>query len=84
MEALIYGKNKVTTGASNDIQRATQLARNMVTKWGLSDRLGPMDCDDNEGGYMGPQAKPMSEKMAQVIDEEILSSMRTINAPSKS
>ncbi|WP_333878007.1 ATP-dependent zinc metalloprotease FtsH [Methylobacter sp.] len=70
-EALIYGKNKVTTGASNDIQRATQLARNMVTKWGLSDRLGPMDYGDNEGSYMGPQAKPMSEKMAQIIDEEI-------------
>jgi len=70
-EALIYGKNKVTTGASNDIQRATQLARNMVTKWGLSERLGPMDYGDNEGGYMGPQSKPMSEQMAQVIDEEI-------------
>jgi len=72
-EALIYGKNKVTTGASNDIMRATQLARNMVTKWGLSDRLGPMDYGDNEGSYMGPQAKPMSEKMAQTIDEEIRS-----------
>ena len=70
-EALIYGKNKVTTGASNDIMRATQLARNMVTKWGLSDRLGPMDYGDSEGGYMGTQAKPMSEKMAQTIDEEI-------------
>lgn len=70
-EALIYGKNKVTTGASNDIMRATQLARNMVTKWGLSDRLGPMDYGDNEGGYMGKQAKPMSEKMAETIDEEI-------------
>jgi cell division protease FtsH len=70
-EALIYGKNKVTTGASNDIQRATQLARSMVTKWGLSDRLGPMDYGDNEGGYMGPQAKPMSEQMSQIIDEEI-------------
>ena len=70
-EALIYGKNKVTTGASNDIERATQLARNMVTKWGLSDRLGPMDYGDNEGSYMGPQAKPMSEKMAEIIDEEI-------------
>ena len=70
-EALIYGKNKVTTGASNDIQRATQLARNMVTKWGLSERLGPMDYGDSEGGYMGPQSKPMSEQMAQVIDEEI-------------
>jgi cell division protease FtsH len=72
-EALIYGKNKVTTGASNDIMRATQLARNMVTKWGLSDRLGPMDYGDNEGGYMGPQSKPMSEKMAETIDEEIRS-----------
>ena len=70
-EALIYGKNKVTTGASNDIQRATQLARNMVTKWGLSDRLGPMDYGDNEGGYMGKQSKPMSEQMAQIIDEEV-------------
>jgi cell division protease FtsH len=70
-EELIYGKNKVTTGASNDIMRATQLARNMVTKWGLSDRLGPMDYGESEGGLMGPQAKPMSEKMAQTIDEEI-------------
>jgi len=67
-EALIYGKNKVTTGASNDIERATQLARNMVTKWGLSDRLGPMDYGDSEGSYMGPQAKPMSEKIRHVID----------------
>jgi len=70
-EALIYGDNKVTTGASNDIERATQLARNMVTKWGLSDKLGPMDYGDNEGGYMGSQGKPMSEQMAIVIDEEV-------------
>jgi len=70
-EALIYGDNKVTTGASNDIERATQIARNMVTKWGLSDTLGPMDYGDNEGGYMGSQAKPMSEQMAIVIDEEV-------------
>jgi len=72
-EALIYGKNKVTTGASNDIERATQLARNMVTRWGLSDKLGPMDYGDSEGGYMGTQAKPMSEQMAQMIDEEVRS-----------
>ena len=72
-EALIYGKNKVTTGASNDIERATQLARNMVTRWGLSDKLGPMDYGDSEGGYMGAQAKPMSEQMAQVIDDEVRS-----------
>jgi cell division protease FtsH len=70
-EVLVYGKNKVTTGASNDIQRATQLARNMVTKWGLSDNLGPMDYGDNEGSYLGPQAKPMSEHMARMIDREI-------------
>ena len=70
-EEIIYGKNKVTTGASNDIMRATQLARNMVTKWGLSEKLGPMDYGDSEGGYMGPQAKPMSEKMAETNDQEI-------------
>jgi cell division protease FtsH len=69
-EAIIYGKNKVTTGASNDIERATQLARNMVTKWGLSDKLGPMDYGDSEG-YMGTQSKPMSEQMSQIIDEEV-------------
>ncbi|PKM13210.1 MAG: cell division protein FtsH [Gammaproteobacteria bacterium HGW-Gammaproteobacteria-3] len=71
-EEIIYGKNKVTTGASNDIERATQLARNMVTKWGLSDRLGPMDYGESQNqGYFGPQAKAMSEQMAQLIDEEI-------------
>ncbi|WP_428353892.1 ATP-dependent zinc metalloprotease FtsH [Methyloprofundus sp.] len=69
-EAIIYGKNKVTTGASNDIERATQLARNMVTKWGLSDKLGPMDYGDSEG-YMGSQSKPMSEQMAKIIDDEV-------------
>lgn len=73
-EEIIYGKNKVTTGASNDIERATQLARNMVTKWGLSDRLGPMDYgEDQNQGYFGSQAKAMSEKMAQLIDDEIRS-----------
>jgi len=70
-EEIIYGKNKVTTGASNDIQRATQLARNMVTKWGLSEKIGPLDYGDSEGGYFGPQTKPMSEQMAQLIDDEI-------------
>ena len=42
-EELIFGAEAVTTGASNDIERATELARNMVTKWGLSDELGPAD-----------------------------------------
>ncbi|WP_431064043.1 ATP-dependent zinc metalloprotease FtsH [Methylotuvimicrobium sp.] len=73
-EEIIYGKNKVTTGASNDIERATQLARNMVTKWGLSDRLGPMDYGpDQNQGYFGPQNKAMSEQMARLIDDEIRS-----------
>ncbi|MDT8406717.1 MAG: ATP-dependent zinc metalloprotease FtsH [Methylococcales bacterium] len=71
-EELIYGKNKVTTGASNDIERATQLARNMVTKWGLSDRIGAVDYGEDENrGYLGGSSKPMSEQMAQMIDEEI-------------
>src|SRR5690625_2785125 len=47
-EELIYGKEKVTTGASNDIERATEIARNMVSKWGLSDALGPLTYDDDE------------------------------------
>ena len=48
-EELIYGKDSVTTGASNDIERATDLARNMVTKWGLSERLGPLAYSEDEG-----------------------------------
>ncbi len=71
-EELIYGKNKITTGASNDIERATQFARDMVTKWGLSERLGPLDYGDkNQQPYFGGQSSSMSEKTAQQIDEEI-------------
>jgi cell division protease FtsH len=47
-EELIYGKDKVTTGASNDIERATEIAKNMVTKWGLSEKMGPMSYSDEE------------------------------------
>ncbi|WP_263656783.1 ATP-dependent zinc metalloprotease FtsH [Marinobacter halotolerans] len=72
-EELTLGVDGVTTGASNDIERATSLARNMVTKWGLSEKLGPLQYDNEEqGGYFGaPQAPTHSPETAQLIDEEI-------------
>jgi cell division protease FtsH len=76
-EQMIYGKEKVTTGASNDIERATSLARNMVTRWGLSDRLGPLAYSEEEGevflGRSVTKHKSVSEETAHVIDEEIRS-----------
>src|SRR4029078_5779878 len=47
-EEIIFGMGKVTTGASNDIQKATEIARNMVTKWGLSEKVGPLTLDNND------------------------------------
>jgi cell division protease FtsH len=47
-EELVFGSDRVTTGASNDIQRATDIARNMVTRWGLSDQLGPLTYSEDE------------------------------------
>ncbi|OQW90809.1 MAG: ATP-dependent metalloprotease [Beggiatoa sp. IS2] len=74
-EEIIFGNEYVTTGASNDIQRATEIARNMVTKWGLSDRLGPLTYGDENGevflGHTVTQHKMMSDETAHVIDEEI-------------
>ena len=74
-EELIYGKDSVTTGASNDIERATDLARNMVTKWGLSERLGPLAYSEDEGevflGRSVTQHKNMGDDTARIIDEEI-------------
>ena len=75
-EELISGADGVTTGASNDIERATQLARNMVTKWGLSERMGPLKYDDDEGEvFLGmsaaSQPKSISSQTAREIDEEI-------------
>ncbi len=71
-EELIFGKDAVTTGASNDIQRATQLARDMVTKYGLSDELGPMTYSDEEDevflGRSVTQHKHVSEETARRID----------------
>ena len=74
-EELIFGHGKVTTGASNDIMRATQLARNMVTKWGMSDQLGPlMYGDEEEELFLGrsiTQHKTVSPETAEMIDSEV-------------
>ncbi len=76
-EELIYGSDMVTTGASNDIERATELARNMVTKWGLSSKLGPLAYTEEEGevflGRSVTKHKNVSDETAHIIDEEIRS-----------
>ncbi|MCF6355206.1 MAG: ATP-dependent zinc metalloprotease FtsH [Candidatus Polarisedimenticolaceae bacterium] len=74
-EELIFGPESVTTGASNDIKRATEIARNMVTKWGLSEKLGPlMYSEDEEEVFLGrsvTQHKNISDDTAHIIDSEI-------------
>jgi cell division protease FtsH len=74
-EELIFGVEAVTTGAANDIERATELARNMVTKWGLSDRLGPLTYSEESGevflGRSVTQHKQVSDVTAHAIDEEV-------------
>ncbi|MGH8615566.1 MAG: ATP-dependent zinc metalloprotease FtsH, partial [Gammaproteobacteria bacterium] len=74
-EDLIFGTERVTTGASNDIERATNLARNMVTRWGLSDRMGPLAYSEDEGevflGHSVTKHKNMSDDTAHSIDQEI-------------
>ncbi len=76
-EALIFGKDSVTTGAQNDIQRATDIARKMVTHWGLSDRMGPlMYGEEEEEVFLGrsiTQHKNVSDETAHTIDEEVRS-----------
>lgn len=76
-EEIIFGRKKVTTGAQNDIERATNLARNMVTRWGLSERLGPLAYSEEEGevflGRSVTKHKSVSEETAHLIDEEIRS-----------
>jgi cell division protease FtsH len=75
-EEMILGPEYVTTGASNDIERATQLARSMVTRWGLSETLGPVMYDDDDGEVFlgmsgGVKPKPFSDETARTIDEEV-------------
>ena len=74
-EEMINGSAGVTTGAANDIERATEIARNMVTKWGLSERLGPLTYSEDEGeiflGHSVTQHKLVSDDTAHAIDEEV-------------
>tara|TARA_B110000211_G_scaffold37967_1_gene38345 strand:- start:3177 stop:5129 length:1953 start_codon:yes stop_codon:yes gene_type:complete len=74
-EEMIYGFEKVSTGASNDIERATQLARKMVTQWGFSQKMGPMLFAEEEGevflGRTSSKSLNMSDETARAIDEEI-------------
>ena len=74
-EEIIFGADAVTTGASNDIERATDIARNMVTKWGLSESLGPLSYSEDDGevflGKSVTQHKNMSDETAHSIDREI-------------
>jgi cell division protease FtsH len=74
-EEIVFGADAVTTGASNDIERATELARNMVTKWGLSERLGTLTYAEDDGevflGRSVTQHKQVGDKTRDAIDEEI-------------
>ena len=74
-EEMVFGPEAVTTGASNDIERATEIARNMVTKWGLSDRLGPLTYSEEDGevflGRSVTQHKQVSDETANAIDSEV-------------
>jgi len=74
-EEMTLGPDGVTTGASNDIERATEIARNMVTKWGLSEKLGPLTYSEDEGevflGRSVTQHKQISPETAKTIDAEV-------------
>jgi cell division protease FtsH len=74
-EEMVFGPEYVTTGASNDIERATEIARNMVTKWGLSDRLGTLTYAEDDGevflGRSVTQHKQVGDKTRDAIDEEV-------------
>ena len=73
-EELIFGHDKVTTGASSDISHATSMARKMVISWGMSEKMGPLSYGDSEQNYLGQQgggASQISDKTAQDIDNEV-------------
>ncbi len=74
-EAIVFGPEKVTTGAGNDIERATALARRMVTQFGMSDRIGPLAVGDKEQeiflGREFAQRREISERTAETVDDEV-------------
>jgi cell division protease FtsH len=74
-EELIFGKEKVTTGASSDIKMATDMSRRMVTEWGMSDKLGPLSYGENDQevflGHSVTTHKNVSEQTSKTIDEEV-------------
>lgn len=70
-EEMTLGEDGITTGASNDIERATDLARRMVTKWGLSEKLGPLHYGEDEGAYPGMSTQQYSDDTSKLIDEEV-------------
>jgi len=70
-EEMIFGYDKVTTGASSDISQATSMARNMVTRWGLSDKVGTIDYGADESARQYIPTKEFSEDTARIIDEEV-------------
>ncbi len=74
-EELIFGEERVTTGAGNDIQRATQIARSMVTQWGMSEAIGPITLDTGEEQhFLGRDIgldRPYGEDTAELIDQEV-------------
>jgi cell division protease FtsH len=76
-EEMLHGFDGVTTGASNDIERATKMARNMVTKWGLSERMGPLSYEEEQGepflGKQMQQGGQISEQTQEQIDQEVRS-----------
>ena len=74
-EEIIFGEDKVTSGASSDIKYATSIAKNMVTQWGMSDKIGPLFHGDNQDepflGYQMGKSNSMSEETANLIDSEV-------------
>ncbi|ROQ18367.1 membrane protease FtsH catalytic subunit [Marinimicrobium koreense] len=70
-EDMTLGAEGITTGASNDIERATELARNMVTKWGLSEKLGPLHYGEDEGMMPGTGSANYSGETSKMIDQEV-------------
>ena len=87
-EEMVNGVEGITTGAANDIERASQLARNMVTRWGFSERMGPLLYDEEDGEVFlgmsaGTQPKPISSDTAREIDEEVRKIIESCYATAK-